>query len=1140
MSCMGDGGGEPRGLVGRERELEQLDAALSDAIARRGSLVILTGEPGIGKTALARAFVERAGARGASWAWGTCWDGGGAPAYWPWVQIVRELARREDAVTLRAALGDGAPWIAGLLPELAGMLGLPAVPSELNADQARFRLFDALASLLGAVAERRPLVLVLDDLHWADVSSVLALEFVGRVLPDLPILAIAAYRHGEAHAPEELGAALGGLARSARRLALQGLDRDEVGRLATTRAHGLGPGDAGGIPPWLISAVHHASAGNPFFVDELVQLLASQGRLHDEALPVGSSPKLEPDPVVRWLPLPDGVRDTIRRRLDPMDGDSLQVLRSAAVIGGEFRLATLARAVRASPADILARLEAPLRAGLVTAGDGPGRFAFHALVRDTLLSGIGAAERGRLHLMAAEAFEQLYGDDLEPHLAEIAHHYLQAAAQGGAERAVDFAALAAQRAIAQFGYDEAASFYGQAIEVTAGLPADELRAWRLRQGLGEALIRADDVDGAYAALGEAAAYARRLADPQHLATTVLARALPGYSPAIVETDVVALLEEAITRMGAHVAREPARAPADDALRCRLRIQLALALFWSPERERRERLVDEALVFAHAVLHSELAQSVPAQRTLAERTMAFALGQGFLAVWGPDTLERGLPISVEALELCERTGDAELAMQVRLWRISLLLELDDPMRADAEIEAYGETARRLGQPGALVFDPLHRSMRAQMRGEFAEAERFTAEALERARDVRGSIAAIIADTQTLLLHRSRNTHHGLVAMLRRNADRLPAMGDWRCALALVLAETGRTEEARKELDQFAASDFGEIPRGASWLATLAMLAELCSLLGDRPRAQRLYGLLAPFEGRNVVSIGAAYLGPVARYLGLLAMTTGADERALGHLETARSAATRMGARPTAVVTGLDAAEVLARRGAPGDAERGTALVQSVAQEAERLGMGGAVVRAAGLRARLAHAAAAEPHEPRPAPRVVARLRREHEVWTLDYEGRCFGLQDAKGLRHLAALLASPWTPIGAVALAAGAAAEPQAHAEPAGHAPASLHARFAELREELAEARLFNDTERVARARAELEALAERLERPARAGGALSERARLNVTRAIRAAIRRIADREPELGQLLGSAIRTGSSCSYEPDPDLPLLWEVSP
>ena len=337
---MGDDAG-PHGLVGRSSELARLDDALSEAIAGRGGLVVVTGEPGIGKTALARAFVDSAAARGASWAWGTCWDGGGAPAYWPWVQVARALTRHEDVATLRAGLGGGAPWISGLLPELADVLGPPARPSDLNADQARFRLFDALASLLGAVAARRPLVVVLDDLHWSDVSSVLALQFLARALPDMPVLAIAAHRHVRAHEHDELSDALGGLAGSARRLALRGLDRDEVGRLASARA-GIGPGDEGAIAPRLVAAVHHASAGNPFFVDELVALLASQGRLHDE--------RAAEDP----LPLPRGVRETIRQRLAQLDEPSARTLEAAAVLGGEFRLATLSRVAGAAPDDVLA------------------------------------------------------------------------------------------------------------------------------------------------------------------------------------------------------------------------------------------------------------------------------------------------------------------------------------------------------------------------------------------------------------------------------------------------------------------------------------------------------------------------------------------------------------------------------------------------------------------------------------------------------------------------------------------------------------------------------------------------------------------------------------------------------------------
>jgi tetratricopeptide (TPR) repeat protein len=1116
-------------LVGRGRELAQLDASLDRALAGRGGLILLTGEPGIGKTALAREFVEHASARGASWAWGSCWDGGGAPAYWPWVQVGRSISRRTDVRGLRDTLGEGAPWIAGLLPELAGTLGPAAEPSELDSDQARFRLFDALATLLATVAEQRPLVVVIDDLHWADASSVLALEFLARVLPDIPLLAIAAYRHAEAHARADLAAPLGGLARAATRLPLEGLGREEVRLLAEARARGLSAGDGQAIPPQLVTAVHQASAGNPFFVDELVQLLASQGRLQD-----GAAADLP-------LPLPDGVRDAIRRRLDPLEPVVLEALGAAAVIGGEFGLHTLAGVLDKPPSVVLEWLEVPLRTGLVEAGRDAGRYVFaHALVRDTLLESLGAPRRARLHLVTAEALEEAYRDDLEQHLTEVAHHFLQAETEGGAERAVDYAARAAQRAVVQFAYEEAVRLYERAIDVAATLPADEECAWQLAQGLGEARMRAGDVDGAQRALRAAAEHARRLDDPERLAQTALAGTLGSFSPGLVEPELVLTLEEALGRLDELVTEaQSLRAAVVDALRCRLRVQLALALYWSPQRARRVQLVDEALDIARALYTGPTARASRAHRVLGDRTLAFALAQGFVAVWGPETVTRGLPISVEALELCDRTHDAELGMQVRLWRISLLLELDDPVRADDEIEAFGSTARRLGQPRMLVYDPLHRAMAAHMHGDFAASERFTAEAVAQSRDVPGSIAPIIADEQTFTVRRTQGRHLDLEPLVRKNADRLPTMRRWRCGLALVLAELGRVHEARRELEHLAAADFDDIPRDALWLVAMALLAELCTLLDDRPRARRLYELLVPYEGRNVVSRGAIYLGPVARYLGLLAMTFGEDERALGHLETARSAAERMGARPTVVLTALDAAEVLARRDAPGDVQRARALVQRVHQDAVQMQMDSAIERADDLLARLedsagapAQGAARHPVRGRP---VQAALRREQDIWLLDYDGRSVCLQDAKGLHHLASLFASPGTPIPAVDLAGAASGR---RSPPAGGGVAAYRERATGLREELDEAQAFNDPERVMRVREQLEALAAEMEAADVSTSAAGERARINVTRAIKAALRRIAEHEPELGHLLRGTVRTGSSCAYEPDPGAPLRWEV--
>jgi len=242
---------------------------------------------------------------------------------------------------------------------------------------------------------------------------------------------------------------------------------------------------------------------------------------------------------------------------------------------------------------------------------------------------------------------------------------------------------------------------------------------------------------------------------------------------------------------------------------------------------------------------------------------------------------------------------------------------------------------------------------------------------------------------------------------------------------------------------------------------------------------------------------------------------------------------MGARPTVVLAALDAADVLARRAAPGDARRGRALVQRVEREAAQIGMDRAVARADALLACLEESPrTARRSTPAESP-LRAVLRREQDVWLLEYGGRSLCLQDAKGLHHLATLFEHPGTPVAALALSVGATTGEQE--SPADVVPRAL---VEDLREELAEARAYNDPERIARAREQLELIAAGVAQADEASSAANERARVNVTRAIKAVVRRIAEQEPDLGHLLRGTVRTGTSCRYEPDPGVPLTWEV--
>jgi DNA-binding SARP family transcriptional activator len=444
-------------LLGRDSELALLERRLNEALSGQGRLVLVAGEAGIGKTRLAQALAEMASARGAEVVWGRGYEGEGAPAFWPWIQVVRALMDGDDPQFLQAALGAGAAHIAQVVPEVQAVVDEVQPAPASDPAVARFRLYEALARFLARLAARQPLILLLDDLHEADAPSVDLLGFLAAQWRDAPLLVAGFYREEEIHGRHPLAAGLTTLGYEpvVTRLRLRGLGPAAVGRLLA-EALGSEPAEA------LVSALHARTEGNPFFLRELVRLLGSRGELSG----VVSSQ------------IPEGVRAVIGRRLARLPEATTNLLRTAAVIGREFDLGVLERAERLDPELVLRLVEPAVVTGLVTEDpDVPGRCRFaHALVRETLYDELAPLRRARLRGRLGEVLEERYGPDDGPHLVELAHHFFLAAPMGASEKALLYATRAAAWSTAHLAYEQAEEHLRRALELLRRLPPSPDRA----------------------------------------------------------------------------------------------------------------------------------------------------------------------------------------------------------------------------------------------------------------------------------------------------------------------------------------------------------------------------------------------------------------------------------------------------------------------------------------------------------------------------------------------------------------------------------------------------------------------------------------------------------------------------------------
>ena len=1086
-------GGSGQRLVGRAKPLRELEAALRDAVAGRGALALVTGEAGIGKSRLAAELAARAPALGARVVWASCWDGGGAPAYWPWVQALRAASAGRDPAELAADLGLGAGEVLRLVPELAGLLPAPPPdPPRLEPEQARFRLFDAVASYLRGTAGRTPLLLVVDDLHWADVPSLLLLRFLARDLRDSRILVLATYRDPELGPHDPVAELVADLARAAMPVPLTGLASADVGEIVQ---------DATGTAtdPAVVEALHRRSGGNPLFAAELARLLATQGRL-------GAGPDDLAGGVAGAVP--DTIRAVLGRRLARLDPDCRDLLRLAAVAGVRFGVELLARAAGRDRAVVL-RLLAAAEAGRLVAAvpasvDGWG--FTHTLVRDVLYESLGVAERPAAHLRVAEALVALHGDD-ERQLAELAHHFLGAAAGADDGRAAGYALRAGRRALRLLAYEEAAGLFEQALAVLAADGRDDGQRVEILCALGDARLRAGAFEAARDAYEQAASLARRRGRPAELARAALGFAAGhGFEVRLYDHRQVELLEEALAALPA----------GDFSLRAWSLARLSVALSYVASVERRQELAAEAVAMA---------------RRLGDRAaLASALSSACDAVAGQDHTEQRLASASEMLALAAADGDPELELLGRRFRVVALLELGDLAAAEREVAAYARGTGRLLQPTLAWYVPLWRGMFALLRGRLEEAERLVEEAETIGARAASANAAVLCPLQRWMLHRERGDPVRALAAMERVVQLAPVSASARTELAWSLLEAGRTVEARAELERLVADGCAALEHDSEWLPATMALAHVAAALPHPDAAGTLYRLLAPHARRFAVEgIGAGTHGCLARQLGLLAGVLGRRAEAVAHFEAALEANGAAGSPVLVAHTRRDYGMALLRLGEPADQERAAALLAEAAAAYRELGMT--------VQAERAEAPPARPG----AAGGVPRLHREGDHWTVAWAGRSVQLRHAKGVDDLASLLAAPGRAFHVLDLL-GAPGDRGGDEMLDRRARDAYRARAEELREEIEQAQRDHDPERVARARVELEAIADELTAAVGLGGRArrlgdpAERARKTVSWRLRSTLDRIDLAHPALGRHLRQSLRMGTFCSYEPDP--PVRWDV--
>ncbi len=896
-------------FVGRHEEMGQLRMHLENALSGRGALAMLVGEPGIGKTRLAEEFAVYAGLRGAQVLVGHCYEGEVAVPYLPFVEAFRQYVRGRADPTLRQELGEGAPEVAKLVSEVRQRFpDIPEAP-PLEGDAERHRLFQSVTDFLRNAAGANPVVLFLDDIHWADKPSLLLLQYLARGLRGDRVLIVGAYRDVELDRTHPLSEVVAALRRERlyERVLLRGLPPDEVRAMIEA----LGEQET---PEALAQAIYRETEGNPFFVEEILKHLIEIGAISRQQDGwVGDAAAIAQN-------IPEGIREVIGRRLSRLSEPCNRMLTLASTMTGGFSWELLREVSGEEEERLLDLLDEALTAQLIRERkDGAsGTYEFtHALIRQTLYGELNTPRRVRMHRQIGEAMERLYAANPEPHLAELAHHLFQAAPGGDVDKAIEYARRAGERAAGVLAHEEAVEQYGMALQALElrDKPDDRLRC-ELLLALGGAQDKAGEPEKATATLEQAMKLAEGLKEPELVGSVALAYAAAcGRGPLAMTDAGSPFIERALAAIDG----------GDSALRGRLLVALAMTLFVPlGPLERSVALAREAWAMG--------------ERMGDVQVQASALNNLHILLQGPQHTEERVEIATRAIRLAEEAGEKAQIIWAHISRMIDSLEIGDIETVDRELALIFPMADETREPWYLGVRPYWTAMRAIMEGRLAEGEHKSQQAMLFAQRLQHPLFAQGFAVQMFNIRLQQGRAAELEPLLKRTVEQNPDVIAWLPALALLYAVAGKEAEAREVYERLAADDFASIPMDGGWLTAMNRLATIAAYLKDKSRATVLYDMLLPYRNRNIVIANAVICdGSASRPLGMLATVLERWGEAEELFQEAVEMNTRIGARPNLARTQYEHAVMLLARDEPGDRRRALELLDEALAIFQEIGM-----------------------------------------------------------------------------------------------------------------------------------------------------------------------------------------------------------